>query len=111
MSEPWMGLHNPERHRLLSDGSAICDDSDDDVEQYWGCIEDCSETDPCKCCLAAEVESLREERDALKHDYDKVAAQVQAVRDACDAAFPINDIGTRVVTLSAILYALDGGDA
>lgn len=66
MSE-FRGLHNPERHRLLSDGTTFCDDSDEDVETYWGCIEDCYPDDPCRCCLAAEVEALR--------------AQVQRVRE------------------------------
>ena len=66
MSE-FRGLHNPERHRLLSDGTTFCDDSDEDVETYWGCIEDCYPDDPCRCCLAAEVQLLR--------------AQVQAVRE------------------------------
>ncbi len=102
MSE-FRGLHNPERHKG--------NQPDTRCVRCHGGYEVCAPDAPCYCCLAAEVESLREERDALKHDYDKVAAQVQAVRDACDAAFPINDIGTRVVTLSAILYALDGGDA
>ncbi len=45
MSE-FRGLHNPERHRLLSDGTTFCDDSDEDVETYWGCIEDCYPDDP-----------------------------------------------------------------
>lgn len=43
--------------------ATFCDDSDEAVERYWGCLEDCSEADPCKCCLAAEVEALRAERD------------------------------------------------
>ncbi len=56
-----------------------------------------------------DVNTLLSERMEQVERAEKAEAQVQAVREACDAAFPINDIGTRVVTLSAILYALDGG--
>jgi hypothetical protein len=52
MSARWLGLHNPERHRI--DGSyswcAFCAAPD---------VADCFPDDPCRCCLAAEVEALR----------------------------------------------------
>jgi hypothetical protein len=50
MSEQWMGLHNPERHRPGVGACSVCE------TLCWG-------PQPCKCCLAAEVEALRAERD------------------------------------------------
>jgi len=61
-------------------------------EEPWCrfCNDYCSPSDgSCRCCLAAEVEALREERDALKHDYDKSAAQVQRVREEVNGDQPI----------------------
>ena len=58
MSEPWLGLHNPERHTTFasSGGVATCS-----RETGW-----CTPERPCGCCmdeearrLAAEVEALR----------------------------------------------------
>ena len=67
MSEQWLGLHNPERHEPYAGqfaGYAEC------LPVLGGCLAECGEDDPCRCCLAAEVETLR--------------AQVQAVRDVCE---------------------------
>ena len=63
MSEQWLGLHNPERHEPYAGqfaGYAEC------LPVLGGCLAECGEDDPCRCCLAAEVETLR--------------AQVKAVR-------------------------------
>ena len=45
----------------------------------------------------------------LERQVQALRAQALRVRQACDAAFPINDIPTLVVTRSAVLHALDGG--
>ncbi len=117
MSEPWRGLHNHERHRLLSDGSAICDNSDDDVEQYWGCIEDCSETDPCKCCLAAEVEVLRSALSGLGQRVFDAENTLANVRDWADrtghyAPGSVTDWQRGFLTARwETREILDGGDA
>ena len=83
----------------------------------WFCGKHVSDDSPdtCVVCLAAEVEALRANLVEIAADHnDQVAvahdlrAQVQRVRQACDAAFPINDIPTLVVTRSAVLHALEG---
>ena len=56
MSE-WRGLHNPERHEPYAGqfaGYAEC------LPVLGGCLAECGEDDPCRCCLAAEVERLTE---------------------------------------------------
>ena len=56
MSEQWLGLHNPERHEPYAGqfaGYAEC------LPVLGGCLAECGEDDPCRCCLAAEVETLR----------------------------------------------------
>jgi hypothetical protein len=61
VSEQWQGLHNPEWHfvsPLTGEGLAWC----------VTCSTDCILALPCRCCLAAEVETLR--------------AQVERVREA-----------------------------
>ncbi len=71
------------------------------------CGESCTANRPCHCCLAAEVEALR--------------AQVQAVRDVLSGAY-INmtppqittnvygDAGL-VIAVTDVEYALEGDDA
>ena len=58
MTEQWRGLHNEDQHEYPSDSGAYC-------RTCAGVV--CWEDTPCYCCLAAEVEALR--------------AQVQAVRE------------------------------
>ena len=55
MSE-WRGLANPERHRVEASGLTSCRNC-----ANTGCSQVC----PCYCCLAAVVERLTAERDAL----------------------------------------------
>ena len=51
MSEQWRGLHNPERHfSAFGTGTPLCDECDDAL---------CVPSNPCYCCLEAEVEVLR----------------------------------------------------
>ena len=74
----WKGLSNePERHRARGDMDAWCD---------W--CGDCAEDQPCRCCLAAEVEVLRAELIAAyapaTPTYEELQAQVQRVRKVCD---------------------------
>ncbi len=93
MSEPWRGLHNPERH-FHSPGYG------DRCGKCSGGY--CHPETPCRCCLAAEVQLLR--------------AQVQAVREACDEHNARTVWGGdgqtwSVVDRDAILRILDGGDA
>ena len=63
MSE-WRGLHNPERHRSIPDPDRWGDDFA--VVACLDCETNCYESMPCRCCLAAEVERLTAERDALR---------------------------------------------
>lgn len=84
MSEQW-GLRNHERHSR-GDGLPMCDH----------CHRACLPGAECRCCLAAEVESLRAGRDVeqemlrgavgviqrLTAEVEALRAQVQAVRDA-----------------------------
>lgn len=78
----WKGLHNePNRHRARGDMDAWCD---------W--CGDCAEDQPCRCCLAVEVEALRDQNAELlatltelaplshKVRAEKAEAQVQKVR-------------------------------
>ena len=64
MSEQWMGLHNPERHRDNGADYTWCAECENHDES--GCFP----ADPCRCCLEAEVAARR--------------AQVKAVRDVCE---------------------------
>jgi hypothetical protein len=58
----WRGLHNPERHfSAFGTGTPLCEECGDAL---------CVPSNPCRCCLAAEVEALR--------------AQVQRVRELRD---------------------------
>lgn len=58
MSE-WRGLHNPERHKSFSGEWADMPYAEC-LPELGGCLSECSEGDPCRCCLAAEVERLAE---------------------------------------------------
>ena len=87
-----MGLHNHERHEARSSEASRC------VADGW-----CVSAWPCYCCLAAEVEALR--------------AQVQAVRDAMNGEagvsfyWPTDDPEDRVpiwISLDVLRRALDG---
>jgi len=80
-TKQWMGLHNHDRH-FYSPGYG------DRCGKCWYC----SPETPCYCCLAAEVEALREkvkqhevvfkvQAEALKSTRE----QVQRVREACEA--------------------------
>lgn len=90
-----MGLHNPERHfSAFGNGTTLCDECGDAI---------CVRSNPCRCCLAAEVEALR--------------AQVQAVRDvsAKDTSRP-GGLGVYYRlgwndALRAVTRALNGGEA
>ncbi len=86
----WRGLHNPERHfSAFGTGTPLCEECGDAL---------CVPSNPCYCCLAAEVEALR--------------AREQAVRDVCNVAVHVNDhpdvaVGWLEATAS-VLRALDG---
>ena len=58
---------------------------------------DCAEDQPCRCCLAAEVDALR--------------AQVQAVRDVADRWGGLEPFENADIAAIGIYRALDGGDA
>ena len=94
MSEQWLGLHNSERHGPLQHSIA-------GPFRHCACGLNCLETNPCLCCLAAEVERLK--------------AQVQKVREVCHqrAWWALQDstsgLRTWVVYLDDIKRALDGG--
>jgi len=85
----WRGTYNQEQHEPLFEfefGKAHCN----------RCGAECSQERQCRCCmdstieaLRAQVQAVREERDALKHDYDKSAAQVQRVREEVNGDQPI----------------------
>ena len=52
MSEQWQGLHNPNQHKRYKDECRCVGCGD---------YEWCASEYPCRCCLAAEVEVLREQ--------------------------------------------------
>ena len=113
MSEQWKGLHHHDRHVTaapLGRTIVVC-------ELGMACREVCSEAYPCKCCLQAEVEALRDEAHLIElscGDWKKRAlaaeAQVQAVREVCDkwAAIDYNPPLPIVNDLRRILD--DGGE-
>ena len=97
MSEQWRGMHNPERHSQFEVGGGVV------CERCWtGTVAAvCYQDQPCRCCLAAEVEALR--------------AQVQRVRWMCNTgtfAAPVLTEPEREWNraLGVILRALDGTD-
>ena len=47
MSEQWLGLHNRDRHKSVSGEWAEC------LPELGGCLSECGDGDPCRCCLAA----------------------------------------------------------
>ena len=76
--------YNPERHRRLSNGEFICDDSDADVERYWGCLEDCRPGDPCRCCEKARADAAEaaiERVRAVRWHFDSTTRPVFFVDD------------------------------
>jgi hypothetical protein len=84
MSEQWQGLHNPNQHKRYKDECRCVGCGD---------YEWCASEYPCRCCLAAEVEVLR--------------AQVQRVRDLCDALRRTHqDYAAMVIEMT-----LDGGES
>ena len=95
MSEQWQGLHNPNQHKRYKDECRCVGCGD---------YEWCASEYPCRCCLAAEVETLR--------------AQVQRVRKACGEE---RDEGTGYMRdehragqnylREYVLDALDGGES
>jgi hypothetical protein len=91
MSE-WMGLHNPERHiTTISGKRAMCNWEGQHNHDTW-----CDPTDPCYCCLAAEVEVLRAQVSVLEVCAESEAtrgneyeAQVKRVRKEVNGDQPI----------------------
>lgn len=94
------GLRNPDTHGTTSDGEPYCES-----------CGVCDEGWRCRCCLAAEVEALREkvkqhevvfkvQAEALKSTRE----QVQRVRDAIQVADDLWDADL----VRSILRALDG---
>ena len=93
------GLRNPDTHGTTSDGEPYCES-----------CGVCDEGWRCRCCLAAEVEALREkvkqhevvfkvQAEALKSTRE----QVQRVREACEPFGPMGSIA-----VWRVLRALDG---
>ena len=70
MSE-FHGLHNPERHKAFSGQWAEC------LPDLGGCLSECGDGDPCRCCLASEVDRLTAKIEQVK----QAAAEVLAERD------------------------------
>lgn len=68
MSE-FQGLHNPERHKSVSGEWAEC------LPELGGCLSECGDGDPCRCCLAAEAQLLDPDAvaraDAIKKEYSR----------------------------------------
>ena len=94
----WRGLHNPERHfSAFGTGTPLCEECGDAL---------CVPSNPCYCCLEAEVEVLR--------------AQVQRVRELhkpvpgfnghqwCDAQCEATCDGDATEWPCATIRALDG---
>ena len=110
MSEQWRGLHNPERHfSAFGTGTPVCDECDDAL---------CVPSNPCYCCLAAEVEALREkvkqhevvfkvQAEALKSTREQVQ-RVRAVADAWEYYASENGNVRTAWAASSVREALDG---
>lgn len=125
MSEPWMGLHNPERHEPHGGIADCIIETANPVMARW-----CTRTHPCRCCmdeearrLAAEVEVLRVHigardialRQCSEHA-EALRAQMQAVRDWCGRGQypdgPVTDWQKGFLTARReIRDILHGGDA
>ena len=116
MSEQWLGLHNQDDHEWgWGERDAWCTTCEGPRRDRGQCFA----KEPCRCCLAAEVEALRNslghcaaenatlrENDVLWRSRMKTAeAQVQRVRDMCDGIEPDHS-----VFVGDVLDALDGGD-
>ena len=70
----WRGLANPERHRVTSiPDMAYCVVCGDEV-----C---CWRVEPCRCCLAAEVEVLRAQVERVRDGVNVVLQRAQGVRE------------------------------
>lgn len=77
----WRGLHNPERHDEMPLAVGWCNE----------CGNDCWQEQPCRCCLATEVEHLNLRIQAALNanaqlrgyiQYDSQVAAWQQVEDA-----------------------------
>ena len=116
MSEQWLGLHNQDDHEWgWGERDAWCTTCEGPRRDRGQCLA----KEPCRCCLAAEVEALRNslghcaaenatlrENDVLWRSRMKTAeAQVQRVRDMCDGIEPDHS-----VFVGDVLDALNGGD-
>ena len=112
---------NRNRHRLRTDEEGRRRMSEQWRGHYARCLECenlCASGEPCRCCLTAEVEALRNslghcaaenatlrENDVLWRSRMKTAeAQVQRVRDMCDGIEPDHS-----VFVGDVLDALNGG--
>ena len=85
MSEQWQGLHNPNQHKRYKDECRCVGCGD---------YEWCASEYPCRCCLAAEVEALAVDVEALRRiglgvldcyhcvvrERDALAVDVEALR-------------------------------
>ena len=81
----WLGLHNHEQHRAISEDFA------GETTQGWICHRD----NPCRVCLLTEIKALR--------------AQVQAVRDICDK-WAAGSHNPPLGVINAVRNILDDGD-
>ncbi len=113
-TKQWMGLHNHDRH-FYSPGYG------DRCGKCWYC----SPETPCYCCLAAEVEALREkvkqhevvfkvQAEALKSTREQVRrlrdTYAQMRDDVLDGKVGPTQIGLGVL-VNNLNRILDGGDA
>lgn len=101
MSEQWLGLHNQDDHEWgWGERDAWCTTCEGPRRDRGQCLA----KEPCRCCLAAEVEVLR--------------AQVQAVREVSTSRMPATPPGMDTgsyrfggaTLMSQVLTALDGDD-
>jgi len=107
----WRGLHNPERHfSAFGTGTPLCEECGDAL---------CVPSNPCYCCLEAEVEVLRAQNAALIGMVERDTAAIQRVRNEVNGDQPIprasDDLGNvasycagYVDALRRVRRALDG---
>lgn len=118
MSEQWLGLHNVHQHQPISQNVA------GETTQGWICTE----SEPCRLCLAAEVEALRE-REGQSLDVNALLSELAMLRHGLSLLRERRDIayrtwqgypegtrgrktwGKRLNALDAALADFDGGDA
>lgn len=78
MSEQWRGLHNQDDHEWgWGERDAWCTTCEGPRRDRGQCFA----KEPCRCCLAAEVEVLRAQVERVRDGVNVVLQRAQGVRE------------------------------